>query len=253
MNRALLIFLGAFLVLSFSWAGLVLTNQVGYGSLAPHFDDTENKAYPGQTPGRAAQGAMVYQDLGCAYCHTQQVRGGVQGADIGRKWGVRDSYARDYLRDPKVQLGDLRVGPDLRNVGARYSDAAALFLSLYDPGLAKPAWAMPSYSFLFEKHRITGEPSPLALKVPVAAGFEVVPTPRAVALVAYLLNLNDTYDYPEESQMNTPPAPAKKAEPGKAGPAAAPSKTPTGTVTLPATATAVGTATTAAPPAAAKP
>jgi cytochrome c oxidase cbb3-type subunit 2 len=222
MNRAPLIFLGAFLALAFSWTGLVLTNQVGYGSLAPHFDDTENKAYPGQMPGPAAQGALVYQDLGCAYCHTQQVRGGAQGADVARKWGTRDSYARDYLRDTRVELGDLRIGPDLRNVGTRDTDATALYLHLYDPVHAMPAWAMPSYNFLFQTRKITGEPSPLALKVPVADGFEVVPSPRAVSLVAYLLNLKDTYDYPEETQMNTPPAPPKKTEPGKAAPAAAP-------------------------------
>ncbi len=245
MNRAPLIFLGAFLVLAFSWAGLVLTNQVGYGSLAPHFDDTENKAYPAQIAGPAAQGAMVYQDLGCAYCHTQQVRGGAQGADLTRlpKWGERDSYARDYLRDTRVQLGDLRVGPDLRNVGARDTDSTALYLHLYDPAHANPAWTMPSYNFLFEQRPITGEPSPLALKVPVAAGFEVLPTPRAVALVAYLLSLKDTYDYPDESQMNTPPAPPKTAAPAKGGP-------PVGATSVKSPASA---ATDAAKPAAAKP
>jgi cytochrome c oxidase cbb3-type subunit 2 len=232
---------------------LELTNQVGNGSLAPHFDDTENKAYPAQMAGPAAQGAMVYQDLGCAYCHTQQVRGGLQGADIARKWGERDSYARDYLRDTRVQLGDLRVGPDLRNVGTRLADATSLYQHLYDPAHANPAWTMPSYDFLFEKRPITGEPSPLALKVPVATGFEVVPNSRAVSLVAYLLSLKDTYDYPEESQMNTPPTPPKTGASGKPGPATppAPAKTPA-PATNPTTAPAPAP-TDAAKPAAAKP
>jgi cytochrome c oxidase cbb3-type subunit 2 len=242
MNRALLIFLGAFLVLAFSWTGLILTNQVGYGSLAPHFDDTENKAYPNQVPGPAAQGALVYQDLGCAYCHTQQVRA---GADLARKWGDRVSFAREYIRDPRVELGDLRVGPDLRNVGARYPDAAVLYQNLYDPAHASPAWLMPSYRFLFETRQIVGEPSPLALKEPVATGSEVVPTPRAIALVAYLLNLKDSYDYPDETQFNPPPTTPPKA--------AAPAGNKPATATLPTSPTAVGDQTDAAKPAAAKP
>jgi cytochrome c oxidase cbb3-type subunit 2 len=81
---------------------------------------------------------------------------------------------------------------------------------------------MPPHAFLFETRRIVGERSNKALAVPTAAGYEVVPTPRAEALAAYLLNLKDTYDYPEERKKNNPPAnggtaaatPAKK-EAGK--------------------------------------
>ena len=35
-------------------------------------------------------------------------------------------------------------------------------------------------------------------------GLEVVPTSRAIALVAYLQSLKDTYDYPVERNRNTP-------------------------------------------------
>ncbi len=217
MNRAPLIFLGAFLALSFSWAGLVLSNQVGYGTLAPHFDDTENKAYPGQLPGLSARGALVYQDLGCVYCHTQQVRGGEPSADLARKWGERESYARDYLRDTHVQLGENRIGPDLRNFGARAPSAgspaaaAALYQHLDNPSSVVPGSTMPAYTFLFTTRKISGDPSPEALAVPgVPAGSELVPTERAVTLVTYLLGLKDTYDYPVERRLNTPPAP--KAE-----------------------------------------
>jgi len=38
----------------------------------------------------------------------------------------------------------------------------------------------------------------------VPAGWEVVPTHRAEALVAYLQSLKDTYDYPTERSLNTP-------------------------------------------------
>jgi hypothetical protein len=43
-------------------------------------------------------------------------------------------------------------------------------------------------------------------------GFEIVPTERARTLVAYLLSLNNAYDYPE----SRPVAPPAKAEPAAA-------------------------------------
>jgi len=212
MNRASLVFLGAFLVLVLSWAGLPFGGSSSYGSLTTHFGDTENKAYPAQIPGIVARGALVYRDLGCVYCHTQQVRGGADGADVARKWGERESYARDYIREPNVMLGALRVGPDLRNVGARIADAGQLYRLLYDPTIDRKDALMPPHPFLFEKRRIVGQPSPKAMAVAgLSAGYEVVPTERAETLVSYLLSLKDTYDYPEEKRLNTPPA-APKAE-----------------------------------------
>jgi len=44
----------------------------------------------------------------------------------------------------------------------------------------------------------------LSSKFAPGPGLEVVPTPRAVALVAYLQSLKDTYDYPTERSRNTP-------------------------------------------------
>src|SRR5476649_532775 len=211
MNRAFLIFLGAFCTLTLSWAGLVLSNQVSYHrTLAPFVDDTENKAYPEQIPGLVARGKLVYQDLGCVYCHTQQVRAKGFGADVARGWNGRvtdsGSVARDYTRESRVLLGDQRVGPDLRNVGARLTAAAALYLRLYDAQLAAPGTNMPSYKFLFETKKILAEPSPNALKVAdVPDGSEVVPTERAEVLVAYLLSLKDTYaSYPELKNIYAP-------------------------------------------------
>jgi cytochrome c oxidase cbb3-type subunit 2 len=218
MNRAFLIFLGAFAVLTFSWAGLVLGNQRSYASaITPFFDDTESKAYPEQTPGLVARGKLVYQDLGCVYCHTQQVRASGYGADVARGWNGRDtesgSVARDYLRENRVLLGDQRIGPDLRNFGARVPapDAAALYLHLYAPPTGS---TMPAYRFLFTTKKISGSPSPKALALTgalaPAAGYEILPTERAEVLVAYLLALKDSYNqYPELKNIFTPPAPEK--------------------------------------------
>jgi cytochrome c oxidase cbb3-type subunit 2 len=213
MNRASVIFLGAFLTLLLSWAALPFASVGNYGALAPHLDDTDNKAYPAQVPGLAARGALVYADLGCAYCHTQQVRGGADGADVARKWGEREGYARDYIREPRVLLGALRAGPDLRNVGARITDAGQLYRLLYNPTAENKNSLMPPHAFLFETRLISGQPSAKALKLAdVPAGSEIVPTERAETLVAYLLSLKDTYEYPEEKRINTPPAPKKAGE-----------------------------------------
>lgn len=217
MNRAPLIFLGIFFTLAFSWTGIVLTNQLGYGKLQPVVDTTENKSFPEQLPGLAAQGKLVYQDLGCLYCHTQQVRRPGFGADDKRGWGDRQSVARDYIREGRVLLGTMRTGPDLRNIGARQASRDWQMLHLYDPQITSKGSVMPPFRFLFETRQIVGQPSPKAIKLPApyapAPGYEVVPTHRAEALVAYLLSLKDTYNYPEESRrVYVPPATEAKKE-----------------------------------------
>ena len=223
MNRASLIFLGAFFALFLSWAALPFGGAHGFGALGAHVDDTDGKAWPSRIAGPAARGARVYADLGCAYCHTQQVRQGDFGPPLAkdRQWGERESYARDYIREPNVLIGTLRVGPDLRNVGARYTGADAalrLYKLLYDPAAESKAALMPPHPFLFEQRALVGrQPSANALSLPgIASGFELVPTERAESLVAYLLSLKDTYDYPEEKRFNTPPAPKKPAAGGHA-------------------------------------
>jgi len=214
MNRAPLLFLGIFFTLAFSWTGIVLTNQLTYGKLQPVIDETENKAYPEQLSGLAEQGKLVYQDLGCLYCHTQQVRRPGFGADDKRGWGDRQSVARDYIREGRVLLGTIRTGPDLRNIGARQASRDWHLLHLYDPQITSKGSTMAPFPFLFEKHKIVGQPSPRAMKLPAPhtaePGYEIVPTQRAEALVAYLQRLNDTYAYPETKNVFVEPVEMKK-------------------------------------------
>ena len=206
MNRGPLIFLGIFLALAFSWTGIVLTNQIQYGSLTPYYDQNEGKTFPDRPSGLAERGRAVYQDLGCLYCHSQQVRRPGFGADTERGWGDRQSVARDYIYERRVFLGTMRTGPDLRNIGARQPSADWHYLHLYDPQLASPGSIMAPFRFLFAYRQVTGEHSPKALKLPGdyarqhgldRPGYELVPTPRAEALVAYLMSLKDTYEFPE--------------------------------------------------------
>lgn len=217
MTRAPYLYLGIFSLAALSWTGLVLSNQISYGNIAPHVDDIENKAHPLPLSGVAAQGKAIYQDLGCAACHTQQVRRSEISSDIARGWAnpqmdsPRPSFVRDYLREGRVQIGSMRIGPDLRNVAARKPDgertydAAWHYRHLYDPQLTSPGSVMPPYRFLFEERKVAGQPSPQALRLPAPygakPGYEIVPTHRAEVLVAYLLSLKDTYAFPDETGM----------------------------------------------------
>lgn len=194
MNRGPYIFLGAFAILALSWVLAVLANQLGYGAVTPHYDALESASFPSQMVGVAKRGELVYTDLGCAVCHTQQVRRADVASDIAREWGERASTGRDFIQNESVQFGSNHIGPDLRNVGARISDTNALYHLLYNPG---EGVKMPAYRFLFEEQKIVGEASAHALDVATNPGYEVVPTERARSLVGYLTSLNDTYSYPE--------------------------------------------------------
>ncbi len=114
------------------------------------------------------------------------------GGDIPR-WGTRHSVAADYLYDSPVQLGSLRVGPDLASIGVRYPDVNWQLAHLYAPQSLLKDSAMPPFKFLFEVRKIGAMPSPDALILPKefapADGYEVVPKPEAKELVAYLLSL----------------------------------------------------------------
>jgi len=209
MKNGLTLFLGMFVTLGLSWAGLLLTSHSQLGALGQFKDPVEETLYPQPLSGLADQGRLVYQDLGCVSCHTQQVRREGFGADIERKWGERASYARDYIREKSILIGQSRLGPDLRNVGARtYADADYFYKLLYAPHSVAPGTNMPSYAFLFDVHALAGRQAAdhalkLTGKYAAPAGSEIVPTPRARALVAYLLSLKDTYDYPTERSLNT--------------------------------------------------
>ncbi|HEX3625203.1 MAG TPA: cbb3-type cytochrome c oxidase subunit II [Verrucomicrobiae bacterium] len=114
------------------------------------------------------------------------------GPDIERGWGMRHSVAEDFLWDNPVQLGSIRVGPDLANVGMRY-DLNWQLLHLYAPQSKVQNSMMPSFRFLFNVQKIGATPSPDALQLPAGfgppAGEEVVPSEDAKNLAAYLVSL----------------------------------------------------------------
>jgi cbb3-type cytochrome oxidase cytochrome c subunit len=117
------------------------------------------------------------------------------GTDIKRGWGMRQTVAADFLYDYPVQIGSLRAGPDLANIGARDPDLNWQLVHLYAPQALVKNSAMPPFRFLFEVRvrKIGDALSPDALQFPKnsapPAGCEVVPTQEAKQLAAYLLSL----------------------------------------------------------------
>lgn len=207
MKNGLVLFTGIFLTLAFSWGILIFLNAThpSYGELEPYVDEITGAYYPVPALGWPERGREVYAEMGCVACHTQQVRRPSFGSDAERGWGERQSVARDYVGQERVHLGSLRVGPDLRNVGDREVPEEWDYLSweqyhhlhLYDPRATVEGSVMPSFSFLYEKRPIVGDPSANALPLEVEPGYEVVPTRRADALVHYLKSLSLDYELPE--------------------------------------------------------
>lgn len=223
MKNGPLFLVGLFAALAVSWGAMVLGSHAQFGALAPYYDDGENQSFPSRAPGMAVRGQLVYADLGCAACHTQQVRQPDFGSDQERGWGDRQSVARDYIYQARPQIGASRFGPDLANLAGRKPsapDEEDLLKFLYSGSPTHPR-----YRFLFDDRPQVGERSHWSLKLSgklaPAGGYEVVPTPRAQALVTYLLSLNSAYAYPEarpavkaasgnEKKAKAPP-PIKKA------------------------------------------
>ena len=211
MRNLALLFCGIFFTLAFSFSGLILSSNNILGSLQRTTEtlDEEGKLQEGEElfprvmPGLAKQGKQVYIEMGCMYCHSQQVRRAGFGGDAERGWGPRASVPRDYITQDRVLLGTMRTGPDLMNVGGRPLNADWHHLHLYNPQITSEHSNMPPFAFLYEVQAIEQSPSADALQFPPgspyapAEGYEVVPTRNAKALVAYLLSLKLDYSVPE--------------------------------------------------------
>ncbi len=213
------IFNGILAVFAVSFLVLAMTPALQLNGLQPKVDEDTGDIYPIDTAGVGSEGRAVYVSEGCVACHTEQVRGAEDGADLDRGWGVRRTVARDYIYDRPVLLGDMRFGPDLANIGTRkdpddpekYS-IAWHYMHLYNPRITSPGSNMPSYKFLFEKRKIAGQEDAEALKLTGALapppGYEIVPSNEAHQLVAYLTTLDHSHPLPEAGPNIQPPKPS---------------------------------------------
>ncbi|MBU4555690.1 MAG: cbb3-type cytochrome c oxidase subunit II, partial [Actinobacteria bacterium] len=89
-----------------------------------------------------AEGRDLYVSNGCMYCHSQFTRPN----DVTTS---RPSQAGDFAYDQPHQLGTLRTGPDLANIGLKRGDVWEKE-HLKDPRKFTPNSIMPQFSFLSE-------------------------------------------------------------------------------------------------------
>lgn len=209
MNRATSILAGVLATVVASFLGLVVVPNWQLGGLQ-QVELASGDFYPRDLTASEARGRDVYVDLGCVYCHSQQVRQDDFGADISRGYGQRGSVPLDYLNEEEPLFGTMRTGPDLRNIGARQPSREWHYLHLYNPQITSSGSNMPPFRFLFEKVAIkrtaTSGPPGLVLDLPdeyVVQDHYVVPTDRAHDLVDYLLSLKYDAELPDDA--NRPP------------------------------------------------
>ena len=215
-----------------AWLAIIVVPYYKMRDLAPITlseakDGATGVFYPKRT-GRVAGGAEVYAENGCYLCHTQVVRPTYAGNDLYRPdWGGlkddadrgdtrRETNAYDFFGEKFAQIGQMRMGPDLSNLGRRMDTLRAkgqnpevwLYTHLFNPRSIPDLWksTCPPHPFLFEKREVKGAPSVDALPMDAGENHEWVPGPDARALVSYLLSLKK--DQPVPSALNF--APAKK-------------------------------------------
>ncbi|EKO3845526.1 cbb3-type cytochrome c oxidase subunit II [Vibrio harveyi] len=91
-------------------------------------------------------GRDIYISEGCHVCHTQMVR--PLEPEIKRN-GRANQESDDIYEFPNL-WGSKRTGPDLTNLGRKYSDQWHV-LHLIDPRQVVPTSIMPAYPWLFEQ------------------------------------------------------------------------------------------------------
>ncbi|WP_199436839.1 cbb3-type cytochrome c oxidase subunit II [Vibrio owensii] len=127
------------LVASFSLAvwvvpNILRTDDIAKGSLAKPLTAIE------------LAGRDIYISEGCHVCHTQMVR----PLEPETKRNGRANKESDDIYEFPNLWGSKRTGPDLTNLGRKYSDQWHV-LHLIDPRQVIPTSIMPAYPWLFEQ------------------------------------------------------------------------------------------------------
>ena len=173
-----------------------------FAAIIPAYQAQENNApLPNSIPltEQETLGKAIFVKEGCIACHTQQVR----NVDMDKVWGDRPSIAADYAGNTRTDiwrntanlLGSERTGPDLTNIGIRQPSKDWHLLHLYNPRSVSAGSIMPAYPWLFEAKESANNND---IKVMVPDEFrsgiigDIVATPKAMQLVAYLQSLKQT-------------------------------------------------------------
>ena len=234
-------FLGLSASFGVAWLAIIIIPFIKMRSQDPlEMPEAEgtNVVYIPKRAGRIADGAEVYAENGCYLCHTQLIRPTYAGNDMYRPdWGGlaededrgdtrRETNSYDFPGEDFAEIGVMRLGPDLSNLGRRvealYAPAEEmepdmwLYRHLYNPRWTpqRRSSTCPSFRFMFDEKKITGNPSEETLPFAVKDGEEISPGPDARALVSYLLSLKK--DNPVPAFLDFSPAAAEEAIPGQA-------------------------------------
>jgi cytochrome c oxidase cbb3-type subunit 2 len=205
MNNIFKFAFGIFSTLAVAWLAFVVGARNQFGDLQPTSSYLEEDGstpkdaefFPKAFSGMAQQGAQEYVSLGCATCHTQQVRLVDSGFDVERGWGKRPSVARDYILQNEVNIGNTRVGPDLANIGLREYSDEWLHQHLFEPQSLIPESICPPSPFLYDIKKSDGE-GLIKVKSEIETRY-ISPSVRANRVVAYLQALKQDYELPEMS------------------------------------------------------
>ena len=203
MNNIFKFAFGIFSTLAIAWLAFVVGARIQFGDLQPTSSFLEEDGsipknadiFPQAFSGIAQQGAQEYVALGCATCHTQQVRLVDSGFDVERGWGKRPSVARDYVLQNEVNIGNTRIGPDLANVGLREYSDEWLHQHLFEPQSLIQESICPPSPFLYDIKDSKGEG--LIEVIAEESTRYIAPSDRANRVVAYLQALNQDYELPE--------------------------------------------------------
>lgn len=208
------------------WLCLIIVPALKYQALKPVAYDKDKDGVEGYYPPAPInrQGQIVYAREGCVQCHSQMIRPPQLALDGWRKgWGqdqearatapVRSNTLLDYLGEPYAFLGVQRSGPDLANYGWRAPARGVIHQMLYAPRATHDWSTMPAFKSLYIERKAEGPVADKALKLTgkfaPKAGYEIVPTPEAEALVDYLLSLKKDHPIPGAAAA-VAAAPAKK-------------------------------------------
>lgn len=134
------------------------------------------------------RGRHVYIENGCIYCHSQQVRDPIAGADKQFGWG-RASLPSDYIYDKPHLLGTMRTGPDLSNIGSRQPSRDWHHLHLYNPRSLVDWSIMPGFPFLYDVVTAKESPKDGAIRVPGSEDQWIIPHEEAEDLVLFMKSL----------------------------------------------------------------
>jgi cytochrome c oxidase cbb3-type subunit II len=191
MNKVIAILSGALIIVLFSFVIIVMM---------PTMQAKNNTQDPNIKPYNVSEsrGRDMYVSLGCLHCHTQQVRDSIWSTDEARGWG-RPSVSTDYRYDTPHQLGTMRTGPDLMNIGVRQPSDIWHLMHLYQPRSVVPDSIMPAYPFLFkEVDEVTKGDVVISMPPQFKRDKKIVAKQEAIDLTNYMKALKRNHPVPKK-------------------------------------------------------